>query len=170
MAIEAGVNEFLAKPIQADDLRKALLHCEHEFSSGIDYELFEPLPIVPILPIADPAPAEPINTRVFQEFVDLMPSDTVQHQLAMLFEAGSNEVTALADSLSANDRFETGAKAHRLKGVCMLMGLTTMANTLANIEAASLHMHADMPSNLMAQLWADVDETRLVLTSLNAVS
>lgn len=163
-AMEAGVNEFLAKPVQADDLRKALQRSVYESLPSLDYELLEPLPR------AESAPTELVSTKVFQEFVDLMSAATVKQQLAVLFDADNNELSALAASLSANDRTEAGEKAHRLKGVCMLMGLNTMANSLAKIEAASLHAHIDIPASLLAQLWADVDETRLVLTSLKAVS
>ncbi|MDO8456688.1 MAG: response regulator [Burkholderiaceae bacterium] len=163
-ALQAGVNEFLAKPVQADDLRKALQHCVYELLSSLDYERLDPLPRT------DSAPTELVSTQVFQDFVDLMPAATVKQQLAALFGGKNNEVNDLAASLSSNDRADAGEKAHRLKGVCLLMGLTTIANTLAKIEAALLHPHIDFPSSLLAQLWTDVDDTRVVMASFQPMS
>jgi hypothetical protein len=65
--------------------------------------------------------AMPINTTLLDEFVDLMPQETVQHQLHALLDKQHSEVHAMT-ALLPQQREQAGSAAHRLKGACLLYG------------------------------------------------
>jgi signal transduction histidine kinase/CheY-like chemotaxis protein len=161
-AIEAGVNDFIAKPVQADSLRQALDRAMYETQVHLDATG------VPLQ--HDVVPFDVINARVYQEFSDLMPPETVKLQLEVLLGADQHALSLISEAWTAGKRLETGESAHRLKGVCMLMGLTAMANTLAKVEIAAQHAGVDAVTGLLLQFQADVNETRLALAAMSASS
>ena len=108
-----------------------------------------------------------INAKVYREFVDLMPSETVKLQLNVLLGDDMQVITLVSEPWVAGRLLEAGESAHRLKGVCMLMGLTAMANTLGNIETALQTKGNDGMGAMLDQLRADVYATRLAVAALS---
>ncbi len=110
----------------------------------------------------------PINTSLLDEFVDLMPQETVKHQLHALLDKQHSEVHAMT-ALLPQQREQAGSAAHRLKGACLLMGFTAMADALSHIERAARHTEEAVPASLVTQLTQCVDATRQALPAHLAV-
>jgi two-component system, sensor histidine kinase len=137
-ALEAGVDGFVAKPIQEAGLRKALALVDPaSYLSYLDDHTTPPLPRKSAANPGQPAQTEWVHAATYQDFIDLMPAQTVKKQLLTMFGAGHNDIQAIAAALVQGNRSEAGRLSHQLKGVCMLMGLTTLGHTLASIEQAS---------------------------------
>ena len=163
-AFEAGVDEFVAKPVQADNLRQALDRCFYETSDFLDASRALTHDEPQTLEITN---TKHINAKVYREFVDLMPSETVKLQLNVLLGDDMQVITLVSEPWVAGRLLEAGESAHRLKGVCMLMGLTAMANTLGNIETALQTKGNDGMGAMLDQLRADVYATRLAVAALS---
>lgn len=152
-AMDAGANDFIAKPLMIDGLRQALAPYAGQ---GLP-----PL----AAPSSSAAPDKPntqwVNQEVFQGFVDLMPAATVDKELGALFDAQPSEVDAIAGALLAGHTEEAAHIAHKLKGTCMLMGFSALTSTLAHLEIAK--NNAADSAALIDQLRREVQQTRLAL-------
>jgi two-component system, sensor histidine kinase len=159
-ALEAGVDGFIAKPVQEDALRKALALCHPALTT-------RPGDLAPMMDT--PSAGSPslastwVNLETYLDFVDLMPPETVRQQLLTLFGNEHNDITAIGAALSAHNRSEAGRLAHQLKGVCMLMGLTALTRILATVEKAALATHEAVDPALLEQLVQDAATTRMAL-------
>jgi two-component system, sensor histidine kinase len=164
-ALEAGVDGFIAKPVQQDALRKALALCYPAVPT-------RPGDLAPLTdnPSASPTPAASpatacVDMEAYLDFVDLMPPETVRKQLLTLFGTEHNDISAISAALSAHNRTEAGRLAHQLKGVCMLMGLTALARILATVEKAALATQEAFDPALIDQLARDAKATQMALQS-----
>ncbi len=159
-ALEAGVDGFIAKPVQEDALRKALALCHPALTT-------RPGDLAPMMDT--PSAGSPslastwVNLETYLDFVDLMPPETVRQQLLTLFGNEHNDITAIGAALSAHNRREAGRLAHQLKGVCMLMGLTALTRILATVEKAALATHEAVDPALLEQLVQDAAATGMAL-------
>ena len=171
-ALDAGVNGFIAKPVNPDSLSQALARGRMaappeppEFAaSAASAELH-----------ADAssdmasAPQAVLDSAVYQAFVALMPRETVDRQWRALFGPDDLDIAPIASALAAHDWPAASRLAHQLKGVCMLMGLTALATTLSHIEQAAEHPPAENPGDLLNQLTQGVEVTRQALGELTPV-
>jgi two-component system, sensor histidine kinase len=156
-ALDAGANEFLAKPLLIDDLRQVLARCAGT-SSIKSIKSNQPETATMSNPVIY------IEAGIFADFVDLMPPSTVGLQLAALFEQPSQAVSALTSAIQSNDYSQAAHLAHQLKGTCMLMGFSALAATLAQIEATCLQNSADQAAP--AQTPAEPHQTLVGLLTL----
>ncbi len=118
-ALEAGVDRFVAKPVQEVNLRKALALYDLAPSTPAGDVVADPVADIAVHPALDtmrPA-TEWVNAKTYQDFVDLMPADSVKKQLQALFGTQHNDIQAIATALSAGNHKEAGSAAHQLKGV-----------------------------------------------------
>jgi two-component system, sensor histidine kinase len=162
-ALEAGVDGFIAKPVQEDALRKALALCHPAVPTRPgDLAPLMDTPSASATRAASPATAC-VDMEAYLDFVDLMPPETVRKQLLTLFGTEHNDITAIGVALSAHNRAEAGRLAHQLKGVCMLMGLTALARILATVEKAALATQEAFDPALIDQLKRDAKATQMAL-------
>lgn len=160
LAFEAGVTEFLSKPVQAISLHQAL---NRSFEMGLNH-LDIALPDVDIrreIPELDA-----LNVRIFCEFRDLIPDEMFKKQLETFFGEGAEATQILSKAIESDIRDAVVESAHTMKGVCLLLGFTAMANTLAKIEKDALESSRDLLNSLLAQFQEDIDQTRQVLNSV----
>ena len=165
-ALQAGVNGFIAKPVNSDSLRQALARGRMTAPQQ---------PVQPAQSAETPAgassgsasaPQAVLDLAVYQAFVALMPRESVDRQWRALFGPGSSDITPITSALAAHDWPAASRLAHQLKGVCMLMGLSALATALSHIEQAAEHAPAENLGDLLGQLAADVVATRQALVAL----
>jgi CheY-like chemotaxis protein len=163
-ALEAGVDGFVAKPVQEVSLRKALALYDMAPSNHVT----EPVADVSAqAALADSRPTkEWVNAKTYQDFVDLMPVETVRKQLMALFGTEHNDIQAIITALSMGNRNEAANAAHQLKGVCMLMGLTSLGQALAQIEKAISNSQDAVPAALHEHLQHCAQETQAAVQAL----
>jgi two-component system, sensor histidine kinase len=163
-ALQAGVTEFIAKPVNPDSLRQALERSRRGAS------LKPPVPPASPPPGAASAPQAVVNVAAYQEFVALMPQESVDRQWHALFGADTPEITRIASALAAHDWPAAGCLAHQLKGVCMLMGLTALSTALTHIEQAAENPPTDNFGALLSQLVQEIAAARQALLALSSTS
>ncbi|MGA8514699.1 MAG: ATP-binding protein, partial [Burkholderiaceae bacterium] len=167
-ALEAGVDRFVAKPVQEVNLRKALALYDLAPSTPAGDVVADPVADIAVHPALDtmrPA-TEWVNAKTYQDFVDLMPADSVKKQLQALFGTQHNDIQAIATALSAGNYKEAGSAAHQLKGVCMLMGLTALGHALAQIEKAASNSQEAVPAAWHEYLQHCAQETQAAVQAL----
>jgi signal transduction histidine kinase/CheY-like chemotaxis protein/HPt (histidine-containing phosphotransfer) domain-containing protein len=159
LAFEAGVTEFLSKPVQATSLRQALNR-----SFEVNFNHFDmALPEVEIFP--EKSELEVFNARIFYEFRELMPIEMVKKQLETFFGEDREAIQIISKAIDSEVRDAVVESAHTMKGVCWLLGFTAMANTLAKIEEDALESSTELLRSLLAQFHDDIYQTRQVLNS-----
>jgi two-component system, sensor histidine kinase len=158
-ALQAGVTEFIAKPVNPETLRQALA------SGRMGAPLKPPVPPASPLPLAASTPQAVLNATAYQDFVALMPPESVDQQWHALFSPDSHEITRIVSALAAHDWPAASRRAHQLKGVCMLMGLTALTTALTHIEQAAENPPAANPGALLNQLAQEVAATRQALSA-----
>jgi two-component system, sensor histidine kinase len=163
-ALQAGVDYFMPKPVQIHDLQQALAAC----GKGAGGPPGKP---------AVPAPSQPpdalhelVNEPNYLSFVDMMPEPTVRQQLQALFGTERSDIQAIADALHCGDWTEAARLAHQLKGVCMLMGLPRLANTLVSLEKFMQRNPSDNSLAVLKQLEDDAKATHRELDLLTATA
>ncbi|MDP2261891.1 MAG: ATP-binding protein [Hydrogenophaga sp.] len=184
-ALEVGVNEFASKPLQAEDLQRALERCglkdeagSHSVSGSPGLRASSPFPLsayeMPVRLPEPPAPAAPpsgervIDTESYSEIVSMMPQDTMDEMLATLFEPPEGTVHVLLKALEGSDRADIGYNAHKLKGTAMLLGFLSIVKTSAHIEHIATQTGEDLPADISAQLLRDVEVTQQALRDFEA--
>lgn len=159
LAFDAGVTEFLSKPVQAISLHKAL-NRSFELSLN-DLEVVLPDVKLP----RENRELEVFNARFFYEFRELMPVEMVKKQLETFFGEGREAFQVISKAIDSEIREAVVESAHSMKGVCLLIGFTAMANTLAKIEKGALESSMELLNSLLAQFQSDIDQTRKILNS-----
>jgi signal transduction histidine kinase/DNA-binding NarL/FixJ family response regulator len=159
LAFDAGVTEFLSKPVQMPKLRQALYRNFELDLNQIDMAL-------PKVEMPDEKSVlEVFNARIFREFQELMPAEMVKDQLDTFFREDQQAIQIISKAIDSQARDVIVESAHTLKGVCWLLGLTAMANTLADIEKGGGDLSMELLDGLLTQFQDDIDQTRDVLNS-----
>ncbi|MDZ4282469.1 MAG: ATP-binding protein [Hydrogenophaga sp.] len=164
-ALDVGVNEFASKPLQAQDLQRALQRC-----GLLDAATMLVNDPVPVLEAAAPEPDELntsaaglIDTESYTEIVAMMPPDTMDELLGTLFEPPEGSVHVLLASLAAGDAAQIAYDAHKLKGTAMLLGFRALVRTSAQIERLAPEDNPTLRRELGNQLLVDKERTQLAL-------
>ena len=173
-ASEVGVDAFTSKPLQAEDLQRALQHCglleletEETEGAGLHSSLGGLFPISAYeLPVRLPDELDPstlIDSESFTDIASLMPEDTLAELLTTLFKPPEGSVHVLLTALENRDLAAVGYNAHKLKGTAMLMGFRAIVRTAARIEEM-VHKGEDPCSGgLSFQLRHDMEHTQKAL-------
>ena len=179
-ATEVGVDEFASKPLQAEDLQRALRHC------GLLVDPDHPLPGVSVhrltgsfpmsafgLPTATPDSAAPAQTAddiidadSFAEVMSMMPEDSLGELLKTVLEPPEGTAHVLLQALADGDREGVHHNAHKLKGTAMLMGFKALVRSSAELERLSQDPSQPIHVSLGAQLRRDLEQTQAALRQL----
>ncbi len=164
-AMDVGVNEFASKPLQSQDLQRALQRCGLLDTGTVLVNDPDPLP-ANALPAADELNAGAaglIDTESYTEVVAMMPPDTMDELLGTLFDAPDGSVPVLLASLAAGDAAQIAYDAHKLKGTAMLLGFRALVRTAAQIERLAPEDDPALRRELGNQLMVDMDRTQQAL-------
>jgi signal transduction histidine kinase/DNA-binding NarL/FixJ family response regulator len=187
-ALEAGVDEFVSKPLQAQDLSRCLERIVPrrprtvaspltEEASSADKKpgstptpLTSPFPMTAYeasirLPESSVEAPEIINTNIYGEIVALMPDKGMHSLLKTLFEPPSGTLMVLLDVLQDPNatRGAIGFHAHKLKGTSLLLGFSAIARTAARIEHLANQTDDPLTPDLAQQLLSDLQATQAAL-------
>ena len=165
-----GVNAFASKPLQGEDLRRALRQCgllkmDHAADAATQAGAVAPPPTRPTAATAHPPRRdEVIDDASYREVHDLLPDGSLHEVLATLFAPPEGTLPQLLAALASGDRADIHCKAHTLKGTAMLLGFRALAQTSARIEALSAREEGPrLPAALSEQLVRDRDATQQAL-------
>ena len=171
-ALDVGVSAFASKPLQGDDLRRALRQCGLlNLASPVD----PPPPAQPPSAETPPEAAAPpdahptrreevIDDASYDEVCDMMPEGSMNEMLDTVFAPPDGTVPQLLAALASGDRASIHYKAHTLKGTAMLLGFRALAKTSARIEAMSAEEEGPaLPAALGEQLVRDTQATQQAL-------
>jgi signal transduction histidine kinase/FixJ family two-component response regulator/HPt (histidine-containing phosphotransfer) domain-containing protein len=164
-ALEVGVNEFASKPLQSQDLQRALQRCGLLDASAVLVNDTAPA-ILPGLQDSDELNASAaglIDTESYTEIVAMMPPDTMDELLGTLFEAPHGSVHVLMASLTSGDADQIAYDAHKLKGTAMLLGFRALVRTSAQVERLAHESDATLRRELGDQLMVDMERTQQAL-------
>lgn len=175
-ALEVGVNEFTSKPLQAEDLRRALRRCGLLDDPGLTVEELDTAPLrssspfplssceMPVrLPDLSHAAVGLVDTDSYREILEMMPEDSLDELLRTVFDPPEGTVHVLGQALLDGDRQSIGYNAHKLKGTAMLMGFRALVRTSAQIEHIATQTQDPVPAELGQQLLREADLTRKAL-------
>lgn len=178
-ATEVGVDEFASKPLQAEDLRRALRHCgllgdpEHALPGVSVHRLSGSFPMSAYgLPTAVPAPAaqpdvdDVIDADSYAEVMSMMPEDSLGELLKTVFDPPEGTAHVLLQALADGDREGVHHNAHKLKGTAMLMGFKAMVRSSAELERLSQDPAQPIHISLGTQLRRDLERTQAALKLL----
>lgn len=175
-ALEVGVSEFTSKPLQAEDLKRALRRCGLLDDPGMTVEELDPAALRPSSPF--PLSAYQMSERLpdlshaavglvdadsYREILDMMPQESLEELLKTLFEPPEGTVHVLGQAMLDGDRQVIGYNAHKLKGTAMLMGFRALVKTSAQIEHIATQTEDPVPAELGQQLMREADLTRKAL-------
>ena len=175
-AAEVGVSEFTSKPLQSDDLQRALRRCGLLDDPGLTVEEIDPSSLrgtspfplssyeVPVrMPDLSHAAVGLIDSDSYREILDMMPEESLDELLKTLFEPPEGTVHVLAQAMLDGDRESTGYNAHKLKGTAMLMGFRALVKTSAQIEHIATQTEDPVSPELGQQLLREADLTQKAL-------
>ncbi|MFP8779490.1 ATP-binding protein [Hydrogenophaga sp. RWCD_12] len=176
-ATEVGVNEFTSKPLQSDDLQRALRRCGLLDDPGMTVEEIDPATLrgstspfplssyeVPVrMPDLSHAAVGLIDSESYREILDMMPEESLDELLKTLFDPPEGTVHVLAQAMLDQDREATGYNAHKLKGTAMLMGFRALVKTSAQIEHIATQTEDPVSPELGQQLLREADLTQKAL-------
>ena len=175
-ALDVGVNEFTSKPLQAEDLRRALRRCGLLDDPGLTVEEIDPAALrstspfplssyeMPVrLPDLSHAAVGLIDGDSYGEILDMMPEESLEELLKTLFEPPAGTVHVLVQAMLDKDRAATGYNAHKLKGTAMLMGFRALVKTSAQIEHISTQTEDPVSAELGQQLLREAELTQKAL-------
>jgi len=170
-ASEVGVDAFTSKPLQADDLLRALQHCGLLASDATDTDRTGPHSslggLFPVsayeLPVRLPEEQDPstlIDSESFTDIASLMPEETLAELLSTLFKPPDGTVHLLLAALDNRELAAVGYNAHKLKGTAMLMGFRAIVRTAARIEEMVHKGEDPCTGGLSQQLRRDMEHTQ----------
>jgi hypothetical protein len=170
-----GVTAFASKPLQSDDLRRAMRQCGLlETGSAADPETAVTHPTAVPQPEAPDSVSSPqprredvIDDASYNEVRDMMPNASMYDMLDTLFAPPNGTVPQLLAALASSDRAAIHHKAHTLKGIAMLFGFRALVKTSACIEDLSTDSDGPrLPAALGEQLVRDMEATQQALCAM----
>ena len=178
-ALEVGVSEFASKPLQAEELKRALRRCGLLDLKATDDTPARtsgeaPLPAHDLLARLE-GPIVPsgivIDAESYRETLSIMRDESMHEMLATLFEPPDGSLHVLLATLKGKDRAAIHSNAHKVKGTAMLLGFRAIEKTAGLIEQlASDKEGPPLPTGLDMQLIHDIDATQRSLRQFESVS
>jgi signal transduction histidine kinase/response regulator RpfG family c-di-GMP phosphodiesterase len=179
-ALDVGVNEFTSKPLQEQDLERALQRCGLlDDAPSVHGELAGNSPTSSPFPVSSYEMPQRLSENTmsdmsasleslidlasYEEILSLMPQEALDDLLKTLFDAPNGTVPELLSAFATGERKLIGDTAHKLKGTCMLLGFKAMATSSARIEHLALRSEESLDLALADVIRKDTELTQLAL-------
>ncbi|MEO7152212.1 MAG: ATP-binding protein [Burkholderiaceae bacterium] len=153
LALQCGMNGFLSKPAHLAQLRDALL--QHAGSTGSQ----PPQPHVPRPAASAAADEVQLDRATADDVRAALSPEQYARLLVTFFDERSTNLAQLRHALACAAHGDVRAHAHALRGAALSLGLRTVAQTAAALEAS----RADTPVSELTRLLDALDQ-HLTLT------
>lgn len=184
-AQDRGVNEFVSKPLQTNDLHRALKRCglldkpDEALAAAADAP--GPHPIASSETHATPMnypetshsehpvmdAINVIDKAAYAEIVSMLTPDILTEMQDSLLAPPQGTLHALVRALESGDRSNIRFIAHNLKGAAMLMGFKAIAQTAAAIEHGARDNQDPISTDLVSQLLVNLQSTQKALLQMD---
>jgi signal transduction histidine kinase/DNA-binding response OmpR family regulator/HPt (histidine-containing phosphotransfer) domain-containing protein len=187
--LNAGMDDYLCKPINLKDLIQALSRCQplpeiereslelSESAEGSplngnpkatleeDGEVGElsPLQSTNLNP---PSPSEPIEAKVLQSFREMagdMADLVLVEMIDCYLEEAPKLLTAIAQSIAQNDAVQLRSSAHNLKASSATLGAIALSNICRKLEVMSRIGNTEYGVDKLPQLEAEYEKVKIAL-------
>lgn len=140
---EAGMDDYLTKPLRLQTLRNTLTHWLASESPKAPPEAELPQSEVELLQgetsvISNPSVTaktiEPIDLRALKHLQEIMGEETTRLLSQQFVEYAAQQLAAMQQSVRQNDNETLRRKAHQLKGESLQIGAIHLGNLCKNLE------------------------------------
>lgn len=159
---EAGMNDFLAKPLRKPALVAAILRALRGGAKAFVLPAVEPITPAPPLAINGVGnglgnghgSSQPNGRRALQQLSDEIGHDQVQQMIELFVSETARRAGEMQRFAEGDDREAISLEAHSIKGGARLLGLPEIADLARTIESRSAEIAADELRALGGQLEA----------------
>jgi CheY-like chemotaxis protein/HPt (histidine-containing phosphotransfer) domain-containing protein len=155
--LDAGMDDFVPKPVMIESLRSALAQwlppavSELHLGNGSS-------------PERDP-PTEAVNSAALQALRDDVGDDTVSRLIDIYLSHLPARTRAIRNALDGGDPGGLRLAAHTLKSASAVLGATALARLCGQVEAAAREGRTDGLAGWVAQIEAGSERVRAALSS-----
>jgi len=159
--LNAGMNDYVSKPIRLEELIQALRRCAGELSrageageAGGAGEENSALPLAP-----HPSPLAPINSKLLQSFREMVGGENaleiVAEMIDCYLEDAPKLMQAIATAIAQADAIALRRAAHNLKSSSATLGATNLSNLCQELEVISRRGDTESVRDKLPQLEAE---------------
>jgi signal transduction histidine kinase/DNA-binding response OmpR family regulator/HPt (histidine-containing phosphotransfer) domain-containing protein len=187
--LNAGMDDYLCKPISLKDLIHALSQCQPLRERNLeswplsesavaspaqgnpkttlegDGEMGEFSPPQPTH-LNPPTPSEPIEAKVLQSFREMagdMADLVLVEMIDCYLEEGPKLLSAIAQAIAQNDAVQLRSSAHNLKASSATLGAITLSNICRKLEVMSRIGNTEYGVDKLPQLEAEYERVKVAL-------
>jgi signal transduction histidine kinase/DNA-binding response OmpR family regulator len=162
------MDDYISKPIRVEDLVACLRRCQPRTDSERDtptaQEDTSRTPAPQTLANGSSQPNYPIDMDAVTETLGPEAADMLAELLPLYFADADSLVATLQKAVAAGDREQLKRAAHTLKGSSANLGLVSLATLSREIEAVSHEEQLSAAAAKVAQLEAEYQRVRQLLT------
>jgi CheY-like chemotaxis protein len=170
-ALAAGVSEFASKPLQAQDLQRALRRCGLLGTTAKLNDQDRAVEEASLIKLEamNTSAAGLIDTETYTELAGTMPPATMDELLEMVFEPPNGCVHVLMASLAVGDATRVASDASRLKATATLLGFRALVRSCALVERMVHDADTWLLQDLATQVLTDAISTQRALREFQSV-
>ncbi|NTW03421.1 MAG: response regulator, partial [Oscillochloris sp.] len=157
--LEAGMDDYLSKPVQLEDLRRLLVPLNNVAPPVAPS-------VSPLLRLSGMKSAVEVNAQLDWSTVERllgsleMPRDQAAMLVCDLYERELPiQLAALSAAIEAEDRIQAARLAHKLRGGSRQLGALALASACATLEATAKDVHNPALVNQLKQVHQIYNET-----------
>ncbi|HXF09291.1 MAG TPA: response regulator, partial [Desulfuromonadaceae bacterium] len=172
--IEAGMDDYLAKPIRPNDVRTVIEKWATVVHSPPEEK---PVPAVEetsaVAAIAVAPPPKPVEPAVdMSRMIDLTGGDdmTMRELIEMFRTQTSHQLQQIEEAVQANDATTVGQVAHSCKGASATLGMARFAATMLRLEKLGKSGKLDGATELCIDARREFNEVETFLSAQPAMT
>ncbi|MBZ5738367.1 response regulator [Nocardioides mangrovi] len=168
--IEAGMDDYLTKPVDAGELEHAIRTWAPEGLPVEPRTVTAPVP-APVLPPPDSEPPSGVLDRERVLLLEDLVKDGVsffQRTAASFLNRVGGQMTAIRDAVDADNANALLTSAHQLKGSALNLGLPRVAAAAQRLESLGIAGTTEGTTPLLAVLAVEVDHAVAALEQATA--
>lgn len=187
--LNAGMDDYLCKPIHLEDLIQALSQCQPRSEtarerSGLSENVVEPTPqknptatregdgemgelsLPQSTNLNSALPSEPIEAKVLQSFREMagdMADLVLVEMIDCYLEEAPKLLSAIAQAITQNDAVQLRSSAHNLKASSATLGAITLSHVCRKLEVMSRIGNTEYGVDKLPQLETEYERVKVAL-------